>query len=287
VERPAGGSALTALADSNQLQQALVNLALNARDALTSPAPILFHLERKVVGGELPGFPDNVAAGDYVVLNVVDTGKGMTPEVLNQALDPFFTTKGVGQGTGLGLPMVFGIVHGHHGYLTIDSKPVGGTSVSIYLPRLAEPLTPEERARPFAEFESGQVLEPENVPGRNILVVDDEAAVLDVVRRFLEIAGHHVFCAVTGEEALDVLRDGRAVDLIILDLMMPGEEEAPTFHKLRQRLPAVPILLCTGLLQPDPASRLLQAGAAGILRKPFRMTELWYAVDQALGGVAK
>jgi PAS domain S-box-containing protein len=280
--RDPGGEALTALADFNQLQQALVNLALNARDALAEAAPIVFRLRRALLAGERVAFPDHVPAGDYVVLEVVDTGCGMSPEVLSQALDPFFTTKEVGRGTGLGLPLVFGIVHGHQGFLTIESVPGQGTCVALYLPRLAGPAAV---GGPGA-FEVGQVLEPESGPGRTILVVDDEEAVLDVVRRFLEIAGHTVLGAGTEKEALDLLGGGQAVDLIILDLMMPraeGERSGDaTFERLRQRFPGVPVLLCTGLLHTDKAPGLLQAGAAGLLRKPFRMNELWYAVAQAL-----
>jgi PAS domain S-box-containing protein len=276
-----GGEALTALADPNQLQQVLVNLALNARDALTEPGPITFRLRRRVLSGERAGFPDAVPAGDYVVLEVMDTGRGMTPNVLSQALDPFFTTKEVGQGTGLGLPMVYGIVKGHQGFLTIASEPGRGTCMAIYLPRLpaaAGPRAGAARGGPQA----GPVMEPERAPGRTILVVDDEEAVLDVMRRFLEMAGHQVHGALSGAEALAHLGKGPAVDLVILDLLMPGEEEAATFHRLRQRLPQVPVLLCTGLLQLSQSPDLLRAGAAGILRKPFRMSELWDAVNQAL-----
>jgi PAS domain S-box-containing protein len=277
-----GGEPLSALADSNQLQQALVNLALNARDALSQPAPIVFRLRRAVLAGELAAFPEHVPAGDYVVLEVADTGSGMSLKVLGQALDPFFTTKEVGHGTGLGLPMVFGIVHGHQGFMTIDSAPDRGTVVALYLPRLAAPAADAGRSA----FEAGQVLEPESVPGRTILVVDDEEAVRDVVRRFLEIAGHIVLSAATEEEALSLLCGEQAVDLVILDVMPPRAKaagsEAATLQRLRQHLPGVPILLCTGLLQSGAAAGLLQAGAAGLLRKPFRMNELWYAVAQAL-----
>jgi signal transduction histidine kinase len=118
------------------LQQVLVNLALNARDALTKPAPVVFRLHQEVLTGKRPGFPDNVPAGDYVLLEVVDSGCGMAPEVLNQALDPFFTTKDDSERTGMGLPTAFGIVHGHQGYLTIDTEPGKGTCVGVYLPRL-------------------------------------------------------------------------------------------------------------------------------------------------------
>jgi PAS domain S-box-containing protein len=265
-------------ADANQLQQALVNLALNARDALVERSPITFRLRPVMLVGSRSAFPENVPPGDYVRLEVMDRGCGMMPEVLNQALDPFFTTKAVGQGTGLGLPVVFGIVRAHQGYLTIDTEPGRGTCMGIYLPRLVDPAM----AREHIGFEAGQVVEPEGVPGRNILVLDDEAAVRDVVRRFLEIAGHRVTCAATSAEALTLVANGWQVDLVILDLMMPREDGVSTFHSLRRLRPQLPVLLCTGLLAADPTPDLLRAGAVAILRKPFRMNELWYAVNQAL-----
>ncbi len=199
----------------------------------------------------------------------------MTPDVLNQALDPFFTTKEVGQGTGLGLPMVFGIVQGHQGYLTIDSEPRRGTCVRLYLPRATAGA---ETGGPARRSEAAR---PETMPTGSILVIDDEEAVLDVVRRFLEIAGHRVACAASTPEALEHL-SGQPCDLIILDLMMPREDAATTFQRLRQRRPDVPILLCTGLPQAEPAPELLRGGAAGLIRKPFHMKELWSAVQQAL-----
>jgi PAS domain S-box-containing protein len=273
-------------ADANQLQQALVNLALNARDAVrerhTAPGqqpPVTFRLRHAVVAVEQPGFPQRVPPGDYVALEVEDRGAGMTPEVLTQALDPFFTTKEVGQGTGLGLPMVFGIVQGHQGFLTIDTAPGVGTCVGLYLPRLVE-VPDGERLSPW--YRDAEVLEPEPTAGRAILVIDDEEAVLDVVRRFLQIAGHRVTCATSGHEALELLSNGRPADLIILDLMMPREDPATNFQRLRQRRPGVPVLLCTGLAQADPVPELLRQGGVGLIRKPFRMNELWYAVKQAL-----
>jgi PAS domain S-box-containing protein len=297
LEMPASGagSPLLVEADANQLQQAIVNLVLNARDALNerpaaaagaeeaatgAAAPtITMRLRAAVLHTELVGFPQHVPPGDYVVLEVEDRGVGMPPQVLNQALDPFFTTKDVGQGTGLGLPMVFGIVQGHHGFLTIDSTVGRGTRVAMYLPRLVEKGgTPE----PGGTSYDTEVLEPETTPGQSILVIDDEAAVLDVVRRFLQIAGHRVTCATSCGAALELLTDDLEVDLVILDLMMPREDALTNFQNLRQRRPGIPILLCTGLPQADPAPELLRNGAVGLLRKPFRMNELWYAVKQGL-----
>lgn len=269
---------LTALADVNQLQQVLVNLSLNARDAMPqpSPQPVIFRLSHKVLEGELPAFPENVPPGDYVVLEVEDHGSGMGPDVLPQALDPFFTTKDVGQGTGLGLPVAFGIIHGHQGYLTITTELSKGTTVALYLPRLSESVTVTKELP-----EALPVLEPDNPPGRRILVIDDEEALLDVVRRFLMIAGHQVFVATSGAVGMELL-DKEPIDLVILDLMIPREEGAANFRRLRHRYPKLPVLLCTGLVQADQATQLLQEGAADLLRKPFRMNELWYAVNKAL-----
>lgn len=268
---------LLALADANQLQQVLVNLTLNARDAQAAPAGILFRLRRAILDDELPAFPENVPAGDYAVLEVEDRGAGMAPEILAQALDPFFTTKEIGQGTGLGLPVAFGIVHGHQGFLTIKTAAGAGTRVSIYLPRLDEAAARLETGR-----YDGELLEPETGPGHVVLVIDDEPAVLGVIQRFLEIAGHQVIPARSGAEALEKLRNGQAADLVILDLMIPREEGARTFDAIRKLRPHLPILLCTGLLQPEQAAALIDRGAADLLRKPFRMNELWYAVNKAL-----
>jgi CheY-like chemotaxis protein len=235
-----------------------------------------------VLAAEHLAWPQSVPAGDYVLLEVADRGAGMTPEVLSQALDPFYTTKEVGQGTGLGLPMVFGIVQGHQGYLTIESAPGEGTSVRLYLPRLIGARAGGEEPA----FEAGQVLEPETLPGHSILVIDDEEAVQDVVRRFLEIAGHRVTCVSGGHEALELLAGGHAFDLVILDLLLPREDGASVFQRLRQRQPNLPVLLCTGMPQADPAPQVLQADRVELIRKPFRMNELWYAVKQALAGPA-
>lgn len=286
------GEPLMALADFNQLQQVLINLALNARDAMlekerqqrqdgdgpiTVKDPIVFALRQRQLEGELAGFPENVPPGDYIVLQVQDTGTGMTPEVLSQAFDPFFTTKGVGQGTGLGLSVAFGIARGHQGFLTVDTLPGTGTCISLYLPRLRGTST----ATPGGTFQPSEVLEPEPGSSRHILVIDDEQAVLDVVRRFLEIAGHQVTTASSGAAALECLHSGTRADLVILDLMIPREKGETNFQRLRELCPGVPILVCTGLLQGGPQPRFLDE-ARGILRKPFRMNELWYAVNQAL-----
>jgi two-component system, cell cycle sensor histidine kinase and response regulator CckA len=310
-------------ADSNQMQQALVNLALNARDAIRErfaqdlhqgkgsppvsaagkttagrsgtrrrivPLPqlagltgidIVFRARHQVVVLDSPGFPHTIPPGDYVVVEVEDQGLGMTADVLTQSLDPFFTTKDVGQGTGLGLPMVFGIIQGHQGYLSIQSQPGVGTRIALYLPRLIESTdsdtVPELRLDP-------ELVEPEILTPKTILVIDDEAAVRDVVRRFLEIAGHQCLSAPTSQDAIEQMGH-QPVDLVILDLMMPREDASVVFHRLRHLCPGVPILLCTGLLHAEPAPELFKESRVGFIRKPFRMNELWYAVRKLLSGL--
>ncbi len=278
AEPPRGSPPWTALADTNQLQQVLVNLCVNARDALArrTPRPIAIRLRHRVLISEEAAFPQNVRPGDYVVIEVEDHGCGMAQDVLSQALDPFFTTKDVGQGTGLGLPVAFGIMTGHQGFLTIDSRTDEGTCVRLYLPRLLD------ETAPVGVRDGVPVLEPENAPTRHILVVDDEEAVTDVIRRFLAIAGHEVTCLTSGERAMEFLNQRPPVDLVILDLMIPREDGRMNFRRLRACCPDVPILLCTGLVHEGESSLLDEAGPAPVLHKPFRMNELWHAVNNCL-----
>jgi len=212
-----------------------------------------------------------------VLIQVVDKGCGMAADVLSQALDPFFTTKPVGKGTGLGLPMVFGVVHGHQGFLTIDSEPGKGTCVGVYLPRSAG-----DRYQTAADFESGQVLEPETTPGRKILVLDDEKAVREVVQSFLETAGHQVVSVASHSEALALLENAEPIDLAILDFLPAQADSQRFFQRLRELRPQVPIILCTDSAIAPNEDELPKTGVHAVLHKPFRMNELWYAVNEAL-----
>ncbi|HYV34518.1 MAG TPA: response regulator, partial [Gemmataceae bacterium] len=157
------------------------------------------------------------------------------------------------------------------------SQPGVGTSVRLYLPRLVAPLPVQQTPPAKAE-----ALPAKKAASRAILVVDDEHAVLDVVRRFLEIAGHRVTCVLTGADAFDVLEKGQVFDLVILDLMIPFENGSATIERLRRQWPSLPILLCTGMLQADSTAPSLQGDNVRLLRKPFRMEQLWQEVELAL-----
>ena len=243
-----GAAPWLALADVNQLQQVLINLCVNARDALAGrpTVPVVIRLRQRVLTSELAAFPQTVRPGDYLIIEVEDRGCGMPADVLSQAVDPFFTTKEVGKGTGLGLPVAFGIMTGHQGYLTIDSRPDEGTCVRLYLPRLVD------EAPAAGTLDSVAILEPDNAQSWRILVVDDEEAVTDVIRRFLAIAGHEVTCVSSGERALRYLNEERPVDLVILDWMIPRgwrDDVSPTAQALSRA--ADPALHRAGSRQRD------------------------------------
>jgi CheY-like chemotaxis protein len=163
--------------------------------------------------------------------------------------------------------------------MTIESEPGRGTCVGLYLQRLVEGT-----AGPLVPVFIGEtaLVEAEQTPRRAILVVDDEEAVLDVVRRFLEIPGHEVTGVTSGREALELLGRGATFDLVVLDVMIPREDPVQTLQRIRQRCPQVPVLLCTGLHEDTQASHLLRYPATTLLHKPFRMNELWHAVKEAM-----
>jgi two-component system, cell cycle sensor histidine kinase and response regulator CckA len=260
-------------ADANQMEQVLLNLILNSRDAISGAGAITVSAHKQDLPTTLAGFPDHVPPGAYVRLQVRDSGHGMSAEVLSRALDPFFTTKVVGKGTGLGLSVALGIIRNHHGFLTIESNIGQGTCVGIYLPRLQEPAAASSTIDSF--------IEPEPVSPASIVLHDDEPAVLDVVRRYLEDAGHHVLCARDEAELLHLAAGNANIHLAILD-EVPVTERSGLAHRILELRPNLPLLFCPGD-SPDHADFELE-GMRRVLCKPFRMNELGFAVQQLLAG---
>jgi PAS domain S-box-containing protein len=270
-------------ADPGQLQQALVNLALNGRDAQGTALPLLFRLRQVVLTEAWSAFPDAVPPGTYVVAEVADRGCGMTPEVLGQALDPFFTTKEVGRGTGLGLPVVFGIVRALLGFLTIDTTPGLGTCVALYFPRITPPA-PCEEATPSEAADPGPETRVARPP---LLVVCDEEAVREVFSRVLDQAGHRVMCSGREADLLALLRCEPKVNLVVVDLAPSATPEALALvGRLRREHPGLPLLIC-GRDSDLAAARRRLDGVAGWLAKPFRREELLESVQQALAAQAE
>ncbi len=247
--------------DSAALGHALMNLCVNAVDAMPD-------------GGTLSVRTRN-QADDTIVLEVADTGSGMPKEVLDKALDPFFTTKPQGKGTGLGLPIVFGTVKAHQGNMELLSEVGKGTQVRMYFP-VCNPGVEESKATVEAQPRQEQ-------KALRILVVDDDELLQHAIRRLLKNLGHDATSVTGGEGALAMIADGFAPDLVILDMNMPGMDGAATLPRIRSLLPRVPVLLATGRAD-QAAIDLVEAHAhVTLLPKPFDLRDLRQTLEQLTG----
>jgi CheY-like chemotaxis protein len=260
-------------ADNTQLHQVLMNLAVNARDAMPQGGALTFSSANRLVSEEDAVRNVDARPGKFVVLSVRDSGTGMTPEVQARMFEPFYTTKPAGQGTGLGLAMVFGIVKAHHGWIVVDSVPGKGSAFSVYLP-----------AADVADYSVLEEVEP-TVRGGNecILVVEDEEMLRNLAQGALERWGYRVLTAADGEEAMAAFREhGAEIDLVLLDLTMPKLSGLQVQEALRQVAPDVRILFTSGRATQGDIDCLLEAGARGFLAKPFMPEELVQKVRQTL-----
>jgi PAS domain S-box-containing protein len=254
-----------ALCDENQLENAILNLAINARDALMPDGEPGGGTLTIATGLVTEGEGRDVAPGDYVCVSVADTGQGMAPEVLARATEPFFSTKPLGKGTGLGLAQVYGIARQSGGTLRIESEEGIGTIVRLLLPR-AE-AGEDEMAGPGTDAAA-----PASAAGAHIFVVDDDADVREFLADALISLGHRVDILPHAEAALAALAKG-APDLMLADFAMPGMNGAELAGAARQLHPALPIVFVTGFAETDQLEGALGPGAP-VLRKPFGMDEL-------------
>jgi PAS domain S-box-containing protein len=258
----------TALADPHQLETALLNLAINARDAMPTGGSLIISARNETATGDT-GLP----AGRYVRLALTDTGEGMDEATLARATEPFFTTKGTGKGTGLGLSVVHGMVEQLGGRFILTSKPGEGTTAELWLP-VADQVAPAVEAEPAAAS-----AEARRRP-LTVLAVDDDALVLTNTRAMLEDLGHTVLAALSGRQALEQLENSaRQVDLVITDHAMPHMTGAELAKTIAARWPGTPIILATGYAE-------LPANAdAGLprLSKPYRQEALAEAIAAAVG----
>jgi CheY-like chemotaxis protein len=261
-------------ADPTQIQQVLMNLAVNARDAM----PAGGHLTVRTGSTRLDEHSletAHVPAGEYAFIVVADTGVGMSADVRERLFEPFFTTKEAGKGTGLGMAVVYGIVKQLGGFITVDSEPGRGTTFTMYFPIAeGEPSAPEERTAP-----GGQSA---RAAGRTrVLLVEDEEPVRILTKRILERAGYDVTAAAEGAEALEIFETAsEPIGLVLTDVVMPGMS-GPEMLDRMLRVRQVPALLMSGY--PDPGD-LFPAGAFRMLAKPFTADLLTTAVRETLDG---
>jgi PAS domain S-box-containing protein len=259
-----------ALVDPSQIELVLLNLAINARDAMVAGGSLTIETRNLLHRG---GGNADLKPGDYVVVSVSDTGCGMSEEVRARAFEPFFTTKEVGKGSGLGLSMVYGVVQQSGGGVEIDSVVDVGTTIRVYLPRAA--------ALPETVSADPDLPDKNEFVGIRLLLVDDDPAVREVTGLMLRELGCIVSEAGSGSEALAALERGLEIDLVAADVAMPGMNGPELVREIRKQLPEIAVLLVTGYADPtlgDDADGVLVT-----LRKPFRRADLARAVERALG----
>ncbi len=262
------------LGDATQLHQVLLNLCVNARDAMPTGGTLTISLENtEIKANYMPVAPD-AKPGLYVVLNVTDTGEGIAPEHLERIFDPFFTTKAPGKGTGLGLSTVFGIVRAHNGFITVESAIGRGTQFKVHLPaHVCEPVQPAETKRHTTPVGQGEL----------ILVVDDEAAIREMNRAALEAYGYRVLTASDGATAIALYAQHQAeVQLVLTDVMMPVMDGLTMIRTLRTLNPDLRVICCSGTSGVGQNEALAQLNIQRILTKPLNVEMLLHAVAQAL-----
>jgi len=261
IETDLDGDTWWAKTEPGQLELAILNLSINARDAMLAGGKLTI-ATRNIVRGNGRRFPP-LDPGDYVMISLADTGTGMSEDVRNRAFEPFFTTKEVHKGTGLGLSMVYGFAQQCGGTVTIDSEIGSGTNVRIYLPRAPYRTADAEEADQRSRKDAG--------PPSRILVVDDNSAVRTITAIMLRTFGHDAIEAAGGEDALNRLEGDRQFDLLMVDLAMPNMHGDEFAAKALELIPDVPILFVTGYAEPG---RMGQRTGGDMLRKPFRRNQL-------------
>lgn len=269
------------MGDATQLNQVLLNLCVNARDAMPSGGHITIDAEERTVDQQQAVLLGGVA-GSYVVLEVADTGSGIPHEVLERIFEPFFTTKDIGKGTGLGLSTVQGIVRSHGGFIEVVSEAGIGSRFRVYLPPDAEAALPIVPELPIESLPRGH--------GEVILLVDDEVAILGITRQTLEEFGYTVLTAEDGAQAIGVYaRDFRNIAVVITDMMMPVIDGAGLIAALRGINPNVIVIASSGHTDGNEMARATAAGATQFLWKPFGAEVMLQTLEQVLphpGGTA-
>ena len=250
-------------ADASQIEQVLLNMLVNAGQAMPKGGTITIETATRNIGMDEARFQD-ISPGDYIQLSISDNGKGMSMETMKKIFDPFFTTKPTGHGTGLGLAMAYGFIRNHAGAISVDSTIDKGTCFTLLLPASKKPLSLEEPL-PHTVAKGSEI----------ILLVDDEPMILEIGREILAALGYEVLTASSGKEAIDVYSRNRdQISLSILDMIMPHMSGGELFDRMAAINPQVKVLLASGYSIEGEAREILGRGCKGFIQKPFSISEL-------------
>ena len=262
-------------ADSGQIEQILLNLALNASHAMADDGQITIKTQNVILDKDSVNTYGDINHGEYALLTVTDTGHGIAKEVQSRVFEPFFTTKAPGQGTGLGLSMVYGIVKNHHGHIEYESEPGKGTKFSIYFPvsKSNDVLKEEITAKEVKQTTGNEI----------ILVVEDNESILDAVERMLQHFGYTVITASYGEQAIEIYQSRKdAIDLVILTLNMPGMGGRKCLERLIEIKPDLKTIITSGYTSAANLNIFLNGGNTVFVEKPYQLEELLRIVRDIL-----
>ncbi len=254
--------ATTEEVDQKQMEQILLNLYINALQAMLGGGDLYIRTENLIINEDYTKH-HHARAGRYVKISVTDTGIGMNKVTQQRIFDPFFTTKEIGKGTGLGLASVYGIIKNHEGFITVSSKEGEGSTFIIYLPASEKEIIEGK----------GSVKDMKN--SRTVLLIDDEDMIVEVGREILGILGYKVLTARSGEKGIEVYQQNRdQIDVVILDMVMPSMGGTETYNRIKEIDPDVKFLLSSGYSVDKEASKILNGGRNGFIQKPFTINQL-------------
>jgi two-component system, cell cycle sensor histidine kinase and response regulator CckA len=261
-------------ADRTQIHQAMLNLCVNARDAMPRGGSITIKAERQTKTQTQEKFP-TADQDAYICISVTDTGEGMDEATRHKIFDPFFTTKEKGKGTGLGLAVVYGVIQSHHGFIDVESEVGCGTTFRLYFPIPSVSELPADISMVAESFTIGGT--------ETILLVEDEEALREMVRLMLESKGYKVFIAQDGNEAFKIFGQHRQeIDIVLTDMGLPGMTGIDVFKNFKQIVPAVSVIFASGFFEPDVKSELYKSGAKGFIQKPYSPDEVLRKIREVL-----
>jgi two-component system cell cycle sensor histidine kinase/response regulator CckA len=265
-------------ADAGQIEQVILNLAVNARDAMPDGGKLTLETRQREIGAGRNGQAEAIKPGSYAELSVSDTGIGMDDRIQAHVFEPYFTTKPSGKGTGLGLSTVYGIVQQAGGHISFSSKPREGTTFRILLPRIDSLQTPSSVSDfPDATY-SGE---------ETVLLAEDEPAVCDLVRAILSSRGYTVLSARLPQEAERIAETHRGrVDLLLTDVIMPGMSGAELSKRIARRIPGIKVLFMSGYIDDSVVRQGISENETAFLQKPFTPLSLAKKVREVLDGAA-
>jgi CheY-like chemotaxis protein len=257
--------------DQGQIEQVLLNLYVNAWQAMPAGGDLFLQTENAILDANYVK-PYDVKSGKFVKISIMDTGIGMDAATQKQIFDPFFTTKVKDRSTGLGLASAYGIINNHGGIIGVYSEPGEGTTFNIYLPATEKIVSKQQRN--YKELMRGSEV---------LLLVDDEEFILEIGKDMLERLGYKVVVAESGQKALDIYeKDQHAIDMVILDIIMPDMSGSETYDRLKEINPAIKTLLSSGYSINGKAQAILNSGCQGFIQKPFNLTNLSQKIRKIL-----